>query len=81
MDLDRETFEMIEQIGTEKVVSWDNVKVGMRVRDDEWNIGIIVNAKDMHNIEVYFKDRTKGLYCLDKKCSEYDELLFEDEKR
>ena len=52
------------------------LNVGDRVVDNYGVTGIVVKADDIHNIEVEYDGKYigSGLYCVDKKCAEYDEL-------
>jgi hypothetical protein len=47
---------------------------GMRVYDNDGNIGAIDKIIDAHNIHVKYDLGGSGLHCVDKNCKEYDEL-------
>lgn len=51
-------------------------KKGDRVVDDDGRYGIVVDAKNIHNIIVEYdgKNIGSGMYCVDKTCIEYDRL-------
>ena len=51
-------------------------KKGDRVVDDDGRYGIVVEAKNIHNIIVEYdgKNIGSGMYCVDKTCIEYDRL-------
>ena len=50
-------------------------KAGDRVEDENGNIGTVVRADDLHNIEVGFDGGGMGLYCMVKECSHYDPII------
>lgn len=51
-------------------------KVGDRVIDTDGITGTIVKADSIHNIIVQYDKEYigNGMYCMNKKCVEYDEL-------
>jgi len=49
-------------------------EVGNQVIDKDGNIGKVVNADDLHNIEVDYYSGGKGLYCIDPECPHYDPI-------
>lgn len=50
--------------------------VGDNVIDKDGKTGIVVDIRDIHNIEVVYtgKYSGSGLYCVDKNCMDYDDL-------
>jgi hypothetical protein len=47
--------------------------MGSVVYDEFFGVhGHIIDNKDIHNILVEYEDGGSGLYCLDKKCEEFD---------
>lgn len=66
-------------------------KKGDRVTDERGNIGTVLSVASIHNIEVEYdpkyigenyKDRRDvGLYCIDKKCHMYEELMHAEDER
>jgi len=52
---------------------YNKLKIGTVVYDEFFEVyGKIIDKKDIHNILVEYEDGGSGLYCLDKKCEEFD---------
>jgi len=52
---------------------YNRLKIGARVYDEFFRVyGKVVDKKDVHNVLVEYDDGGSGLYCLDKKCKEFD---------
>jgi len=51
-------------------------KIGDKVIDDDGRKGVVVASDSIHNIEVEYEGKYigSGLYCVDKKCVEFDRL-------
>jgi len=54
-------------------------ETGNRVIDQDGNRGNVVNADDLHNIEVDYYSGGKGFYCIDPECRHYDPIKLVDE--
>ena len=52
------------------VVSHSNMFVGMRVKDNEGNVGSIIDCKDIHNVYVEYDNGGSGFHCLVEGCVE-----------
>jgi hypothetical protein len=65
-------------------LKFSDLKTGMRVIDDEENIGIVKKHDDIHNIVVNYESGTGGygFYCLDSSCDNgrYYDSLYKYEK-
>lgn len=57
-------------------LKFTELKVGMRVKDDDGNIGIIKKCKDIHNVEVNFEVGGAGIYCLDENDNDYYDPIY-----
>jgi len=52
---------------------YNKLKIGRVVYDEFFGVyGKIVDNRDIHNILVEYDDGGRGLYCLNKKCGEFD---------
>lgn len=58
-------------------LQFSDLRVGMKVKDNDENIGTILQIKDIHNILVQF-DKNSGYayYCLDINDKKYYDPLF-----
>jgi hypothetical protein len=55
---------------------YNKLKKGTIVFDKFFSVyGKIVDNKDIHNILVEYEDGGSGLYCLKKKCEDFDSDL------
>lgn len=45
-----------------------DIKIGMKVMDDDGDIGIIKECDDAHNVLVEFPNGGTGIYCLVSNC-------------
>lgn len=61
----------------EPIKSLLELYIGMRVQDDEGNIGTVKECYDIHNIFVKFDNGGTGLYCLIEGCA--DNIRINDE--
>jgi hypothetical protein len=52
------------------IVSHSDLVIGMRVQDDDGNIGTVKECEDIHNIFVYYDNGGSGLHCLVEGCIE-----------
>ena len=63
-------------------LKFEELKKGMKVKDEDGNVGIITLCKDIHNISVKYTNSEGGygLYCIDPKCKTpiYDPLYVEE---
>lgn len=57
-----------------KELKYSELKIGMKVFDDEWDAGIVTDIEDKHNVTVKYLREGEGYYCLDDKCKEYSPL-------
>lgn len=48
--------------------------VGLRVKDDDGNIGTVKEFKDLHNVLVEYDGGGSGFHCLVKGCVEYKNI-------
>jgi len=57
------------------------LQIGMKVQDNDGNIGTIKKCKDVHNILVKFITGTGGygFYCLDPECPQHYDPLYKYE--
>jgi len=62
-----------------KKIKFEEIKVGMRVFDEEGYSGIVDECNDIHNIFVTALGFS-GLYCLDIQCKDYSPLYIEEIK-
>jgi hypothetical protein len=53
-----------------KLIEYNDLYKGMKVMDDEGNIGIVKEHDDIHNVLVKFKNGGSGLHCLVEGCFE-----------
>lgn len=53
---------------SKKIINYSDLYIGMMVADDEGNIGVVKNHKDIHNIVVEYNNGGSGLHCLVKDC-------------
>ena len=61
-------------------LEFSDLKIEMRVQDNNGNIGIIKKYKDIHNIVVKFEPGGGyGFYCLDEKDKKYYDPLYKIE--
>jgi len=52
---------------------YNRLKIGGLVYDEFFGVyGHIIDNKDIHNILVEYEDGGSGLYCLDKRCKDFD---------
>ena len=52
-------------------LKFDDISIGMRVIDDDGEIGKVTEIHNIHDILVeYDNDGGSGLYCLDDECHE-----------
>jgi len=52
---------------------YNKLKIGTAVYDEFFRAhGHVIDNKDIHNVLVEYEDGGSGLYCLDKKCEEFD---------
>ena len=52
------------------IVSHSNLVIGMRVMDDEGNVGTVKECEDIHNVFVEYDNGGSGLHCLIEECIE-----------
>jgi len=52
---------------------FNKLKIGAAVYDEFFKVyGHVVDVKDIHNVLIEYDDGGSGLYCLKKKCKEFD---------
>ena len=52
------------------IVSHSNLVIGMRVQDNEGNVGIVKECEDIHNVLVEYDNGGSGLHCLVEGCAD-----------
>ena len=52
------------------IVSQNNLFIGMRVQDNECNVGTVKECEDIHNVFVEYDNGGSGLHCLVEGCIE-----------
>jgi hypothetical protein len=51
-------------------IKFDDLFIGMIVKDAEGNVGVVKECEDIHNILVEYQNGGFGLHCLIKGCVE-----------
>ena len=60
----------------ENPIPYDDLYIGMEVRDNDGDTGVIKEILDPHNVLVEYENGGSGLHCLEKECDyEYDPLF------
>jgi hypothetical protein len=59
-------------------LEFSELKVGMKVQDEDGDFGIIIKIKDINNIVVKYETGTKGwgFYCLKPYWDNYNDILY-----
>lgn len=52
---------------------FEQLKNGMKVKDEFGNIGTIKDCEDIHNIRICFPKGGYGLFCLQDGCEDFGE--------
>jgi len=55
-----------------KKLLFKDLKLGMKVIDNDGQGGVITECSDIHNIYIKHLDGGSGFYCLDTKCEDFD---------
>ena len=58
-----------------KPLLYADIQKGMKVIDNDGDIGIVTECKDAHNINVKYKNGGAGLHCLQEGCEEFGRSL------
>lgn len=53
---------------TGEEIKFDNLKVGMKVIDDEQDIAKVIDCSDIHNVELQYGSNGKGFVCMEASC-------------
>jgi len=64
-----------------KELTFNDIKVGLKVLDEQGDIGSVTTIENIHNISVDFNEfgiHGFGIYCLDKNCKDYSPLFSEE---
>ncbi len=55
-----------------------NIKEGDKVMDEDGDVGIVTDAKDLHNIEVDYENGARGISCMVENCEDKKQEGFQD---
>jgi hypothetical protein len=53
-----------------EIVSHSDLVIGMRITDNDGNVGIVKDCDDLHNVFVEYDNGGSGFHCLIEECIE-----------
>lgn len=59
-------------------VKFEEVYVGMEVKDSEGIEGIVTKVEDIHKVYVLYPYGWVGMHCLDEYCEEFEPIYKKD---
>lgn len=74
--MENETLKFTENGNNANLLLYADIKIGMRVMDEDGDIGTVKECDDAHNILVEFPNGGTGLYCLVPNCEDGSDNLY-----